>query len=54
MCLMTYMLGEIYKCPCITHVHGVLVDKGFDVVLRIKINMLIACVRSHLMLFTEV
>lgn len=42
------------RSPCVTHVHRVLVDKGFDAVLCIKINMLIACVRSHLMQFTEV
>lgn len=49
-------LAEIHKLNSLhtSPVCGVLVDKGFDSVLCIKLNMLIACVRSHLMLFTEV
>lgn len=53
------MLGEIHELHSVaveqqSHVHGVLVDKRFDAVLCIKMNMLITCVHSHLMLSAEV
>lgn len=52
---LSHMLAGIHKLHSVHvyhHVHGVLVDKGFDAVLCFKRNMLIACVPSHLMVIS--